>query len=349
MSEADFNPFAVMEAMTPTVTLGGQDYVAGRICFAMMFFIPVDFQFGVPERMVRAEARVRQDIPLSAYTCWTAHEPYKPTRIARQPPPSPAHLLKAFSAQNTTHYDGAFDYELWNGRRDGRAPTTQLLSYFYERSHEREARAEHDDAATFQLNIPLTQLEQMQRPQLLQKTFAELCDLLQPLSAVGGLCMATPLNYAVLQKKRHVLLPILDNHPGLLVGQAFDMSRGMRFRMSAVNWLTAVRGDLLALCGGRDAVLKQITRPGFETTAYGDKGLLVQAGPSPQLGNLAEGIGLPHYGDLARALKPARFQLVKDQGIWAHARLYGPENMFYDDDLRVQSQNAWLARFDDMD
>lgn len=79
--------------------------------------------------------------------------------------------------------------------------------------------------------------------------------------------------------------------------------------MSAVNWLTATRGDLLALCGGRDDVLRRLDRPGFQTAGYGAGGLLMQAGPSPRIGNLPKGAGLPHYGDLARALRLARLHV----------------------------------------
>lgn len=345
MSDLEFNPFEVIEAITPMVTVGRKEYTAGRICFAMMFFVPVDFRFSVPGRMVQAESRVRQEFGLDTYEFWTAHEPYKPTAIKKQQPPDPASLLQEFAAQNETHFGGTFNYKLWTGRLDGKTPATQLLTYFYDRGQERESQVEEDYAATFQLNIPLSKLERINRQQFLQKIFAELCNILQPLSAVGGLCMATPLSWSVLQERQQVLLPLLDNHPGLLVGQAFDMAHGMRFRMSAINWLTAVRGDLLELCGGREAVLEQLTRPGLETAPYGDAGLLVQAGPSPQMGNLEEGFILPHYGDLARVLKPARLQF---EGRGPHVLHYGPENMIYSEDMLVKSQNAWLARFDHM-
>lgn len=63
MSEIDFNPFEVIEAITPKVTLGRKEYVAGRICFTLMFFIPPDGTFSIPTRMVEALARVRRDFP----------------------------------------------------------------------------------------------------------------------------------------------------------------------------------------------------------------------------------------------------------------------------------------------
>lgn len=116
--------------------------------------------------------------------------------------------------------------------------------------------------------------------------------------------------------------------------------------MSAVNWLIAIRGDLLALCGGPETVLEQLGRSGFHTAPYGDSGLLVQAGPSPQLGNLAEGVTLPRYSDLARALKPAHLHI--NGGPMPHMAYYGPKDALYSDEQMAQAQNAWLSRFDTM-
>ena len=148
------------------------------------------------------------------------------------------------------------------------------------------------------------------------------------------------------QQEQGVILPLLTNNPGLLFDTAFNMTGHTRWRMSAVNWLTAIRGDLLELCGGPEAVLAQLTRPGFETKRYGESGLFVQAGPSPQLGNLEADLMLPHYGDLARALKPARLRI--DGGRRPHVAYYGPEEVLYSEELMAETQNAWLARFDDM-
>lgn len=103
-----------------------------------------------------------------------------------------------------------------------------------------------------------------------------------------------------------------------------------------------IRGDLLALCGGPEAVLEQLGRPSF----HGDSGVLVQARPSPQLGNLAEGVTPLHYGDLVRALKPARLHI--NGGPMPHMAYYGPKDALYSDEQMAQAQNAWLSRFDTM-
>ncbi len=74
--------------------------------------------------------------------------------------------------------------------------------------------------------------------------------------------------------------------------------------------------------------------------------MLVQAGPSPRIGNLSKGEGLPHYGDFACALRPARLHV--DGGRMPHLAYYGPENLLYSDELMAKVQNRWLARFDEM-
>lgn len=348
MSEIDFNPFEVIEAITPKVTLGRKEYVAGRICFTLMFFIPPDGTFSIPTRMVEALARVRRDFPLDLYDCWDTEAPKRPAEFSELSPPNLDQALEQFMKENDTEYTGAFWGQYWSGKRDGKAPVTQFVAWYYDRVLERESHNDLDESNTFQVNIPLTLLDSTNRPQLLQKLFVDLCTILQPLSALGGLCMAAPLDITLLQaqQEQDAILPLLTNSPGLLFDTAFNMTAHTRWRMSAVNWLTAIRGDLLERCGGPEAVLAKLSRPGFETAQYGESGLFVQAGSSPQLGNLKAELTLPHYGDLARALEPARLRI--QGGRRPHVAYYGPEDTLYSETLMAEVQNAWLARFDEM-
>ncbi|KIN70843.1 hypothetical protein Z945_3307 [Sulfitobacter noctilucae] len=345
MTDPELNPFDILNAIEIPVPVGKTTYVGGRVCFAMMFFLSAQGDGSIPARLVRAEARVREVFGTDCYDFWTAQEPFRPTPVKTTPPPDLGTLHDDFVANDAQSKTGAFNFKLWTGRRDGKAPPTQMVSYFYERAHEQEAYAEYDMAETFQVNIPLPTIEEMNQPSFLQQLFASLCEILRPLSAVGGLCLATPLSAAVLQDRQHLLYPLLNTHPGLLVGQALDMAAGTRFRMSAVNWLTAVHADLLDLCGGADEVRGALSLDGFHTKDFADGGLLIQAGPSPQGGDTTQGIGIPHYGELARALEPARLQF---EGRIPHVPAYGPEDVLYAPDLLAKTQNAWLARFDHM-
>lgn len=354
MSDPEFNPSEVLEALSLTAKHGRSEYVVGRICFSMLFFIPPDGTMTTPLRMVAAEKRVARDFPRDLYPFFQAGtDPetggdFKPMDAAKATPPEPEDIAQRFMAQNETHHGGTFWYRFWNGRLDGKEPPTQMVTWFYDRSLERASHEALDESHDFQVNIPLTLLDRMNRPQALQKLFADLCAILQPNAAMGGLLLEQPLAEALAQTshEQEVLYPVLQNHPGLMAGNALNMSNQTRWRMSAVNWLTAVRSDLLELCGGREAVLEGLQRPGIETANYGGGNLLIQAGPSPQMGNVEAGVLLPHYGDVARALRPAR--IVAKAGQPAHIMNYGPERILYDPAALVETQNAWLSRFDAM-
>lgn len=108
MSDPDFTRSDGLAAMAPTVQIGGRGYVAGRICLAMMFFIPPDGRFSTPPRMVEALARVGRDLPLDLFEFWEQGEPHQSGVIAKQPPLDPAVALDRFMAENKTSVTGTF-------------------------------------------------------------------------------------------------------------------------------------------------------------------------------------------------------------------------------------------------
>lgn len=344
MVNTDFDPFDVLNAIEIPVSAGKKTFIGGRICFSMMFFMAAKGDFTIPARLIEAEALVRRSLPLETYEHWTAQDPYRPTSIAKMPPPAPADLLDEFTTRQEEH-SGALNFKLWNGRRDGKDAPTRLVSLFYERSHDRPSHAEYDVAESFEVKIDLPTLAAQGQQGFLQKLFVGLCELLRPTSAVGGLCLSTPLSAGVLQDNEHLLYETINNHPGLLVGQALDLAYGSRFGMSAVNWLTAIDQTLLERCGSAESVVGQLSLPEFQTKPFGSGGLIVQAGPSPQIGNVEAGASLPHYGQLARALQSARLT-VEDR--MPHVPAYGPEGVIYAPEVMIETQNAWLARFDEM-
>lgn len=198
-SDPELTPPEVMEAIAPIVQIGRKEYVAGRICFALMFFLPPDGTFSAPPRMIETLARVYRDFPPELFESWDADAPYQSGIMTRQPPPDPDKALAAFMGGKMTHVTGAFAGRRWNGTLDGMVPTIQLVSWFYDRTLGQDSNKDVGRSNTFQVNIPLSVLDNLKRPQFTQQLFAELCNILQPLFAVGGLCMATPLDAAILQ------------------------------------------------------------------------------------------------------------------------------------------------------
>ena len=63
MRVSDLDLSEVAKAIAPAVQIGRTEYLAGRICFAMMFFVPPHGSFSIPHRMIDALARVERDLP----------------------------------------------------------------------------------------------------------------------------------------------------------------------------------------------------------------------------------------------------------------------------------------------
>lgn len=350
----EINPFDLLDAIAPTVTMRDRSVmIAGRIAQGLMFFcdpVAAEGQKTVPQRFAQAAAYVNARIDPRLYQFWNAHEPYVASKtITLSPPRAPLDLLEEWEASGSLN---AFCQKLWAGDNRGESPPTRMLTFFHQTRYEGPTFTHKATTSSFQLNMPLPWLAEQGQAGLVQTLFRDLCTILEPRSAYGGLIMATPLNISILQGgNQAVLKPILDTHPGLMVGEAFWMESTMRFDMSAVNWLTAVDAMLLDRCGGREAVQAQLDLPGIQTREMGPGGLMIQAGPSPQLGHTGEGVTLPHYGAVARALKPARLDMVNRRpelrtSRGAHVKDYGSELAEYDQDLLSTEQNAWLARFD---
>lgn len=92
-SDPELNPSGVMEATAPIVQIGRKEYVAGRICFAMMFFLQPGCTFSAPSRMIEALARVDRDFPPELFESWDADAPYQSGIMTRQSPPDPDKAL----------------------------------------------------------------------------------------------------------------------------------------------------------------------------------------------------------------------------------------------------------------
>ena len=152
--------------------------------------------------MIDALARVEHDLPPELFEFWDADEPYQSGANARRSPPDPNEALAALMAKNKNHVTGAFSGRRWNGTQDGKVPTAHLISWYYDRVREQDSLKSVDRSNTFQVNIPLTFVNCLNRPQITQKLVTNLCEILQPLFALGGLCMATPLDAAILHAQQ---------------------------------------------------------------------------------------------------------------------------------------------------
>lgn len=126
--------------------------------------------------------------------------------------------------------------------------------------------------------------------------------------------------------------PHLTKHPGLAPGDL--MSWGLRVEMgiSNIGWLTFVGDALVDQLGGREALAKGLEGTGIGLRSYG-KGVALQAGDGPELGNVNRKNTLPRYHEVGRVLEP----VFAPHDFLEKIRIPGIK----DPDARL----AWLRRF----
>ncbi|KGJ03779.1 Protein of unknown function [Paracoccus halophilus] len=310
-----------------------------RVVFGMMFFLRRSDNPEHRKQLMQAEEYCRNLVPTDTYNWAVVETPDNLTwlDLRKAGNDAKAYELWQRQAMNDDLWFGLFDFTNKDGEAAGHALEIRALGLRFP--------AKEQDF--FQFNFPLPWLERQDRPGLAQKIFRDLADILQPLHAQSGLCMTMTGNPSWTQGEgAESLYPLLRKYPGLIAGRAADMTFSIGDDMLPINWLNAVHNDLLDRCGGREAVLAQLGLTGFEFWDY-DNGIVVQAGPAPLLGNRETGEKMPHYGALARALKPARISEYGGKGKWSIVNYRRPNDK-YDKDQRRETLHEYLTRFDDM-
>jgi hypothetical protein len=336
----EYSYFQELDQVRVDYTRGNETATIGRVVFSMMFFMRDSENPELWDRLVQADEYTRKIIPESAYRWWIGSEDGRPKKTQNRPPITGQMELDECRKRNDT----VFAMTLWDSEKPLADAPGHLLKYRTDVSYDR-----FEEASSFQLSFPLPWLELQNDPGLVQRVFRDLTDILYPFHAVAGLSLATSLDYIWTQTGRETFYPLLKRFPGLMNMQARRYQWHSFHHMGTVNWLTAVHEELLDRCGGRDAVLAQLDIDGFETWDY-PGGLIIQAGSVPQIGDNDLGIKIPHYGKVARALKPVRVQYVS-RPVAPEYQIPGTmseEQIYQDPDLEKAAQNEYLTRLDDM-
>lgn len=331
--------FKELDTVRIDLTQGRETRTIARVVFTMMFFMTRSADPELRRQLLDAEAYCRKLAPLENYR-WC--QPDGEARLIELSTPNGQRksyeiLNKKISDNNVLF--GLYDFPEIEGEAAG-----HLVDFCTGRREDMKG-----SQSSFQFSFPLPWLQAHGKPGFVQTTFRDLTDILQPLHAQAGLSMATARDLGWMQHEgAEAIYPLLRKFPGLMNGWAINMRRRVGVRMQPPNWLNAAHEDLLDMCGGREAVLAQLDIDGFEFADYGS-GLIVQAGPTPQLGNRETGAGIPHYGKLARALKPARIE-PPTGGRKAASDYQIPGSWpggWPDEEMIAKSQAEYLARLDD--
>lgn len=146
--------------------------------------------------------------------------------------------------------------------------------------------------------------------ELLLKSVLRWCELCQPVhGSAGYVYVFAP---AMEQNTEHAM-QMIKRFPG------FDIPAAVRFsleaetthdRIKSVSWLTVLGDALVAELGG-SAAIKASLEPTCKVHGY-PGGVVIQAGIDPQIGDLQTGNIAEAYRQVARYLKPVRFENYRD-------------------------------------
>ena len=159
---------------------------------------------------------------------------------------------------------------------------------------------------------------------------------ISPYHGYAGLGIIPSLDGAAAKKAEPAIYTVARRFPGLEVDYPVSQAKHLGEGIKGVNWLTLLGDEWLERVGGRDRLREQLDASFIFHDYRG--GLLIQAGPHPQLGDLKINNVPEHYRTLSRVLKPIR---VDYPVALQHTH---PKQATLDRERTAQ----WFARFDDL-
>lgn len=188
----------------------------------------------------------------------------------------------------------------------------------------------NDELSYLRFFMPLTWIDKKVHGYF-QLTY-DICQLLQPYHGYGGCGFLESADLEVKYIAQPLIHGLAQRFPGIEVDRPLVHLMHVHKGIKGVNWLTVLGPPWVKKMGGVDVLRKALPEQ-FLFYPVGE-GLLIQAGPVPQLGDRNQKLWVEHYPTLARLLKPIR---VKEHGCFDHA---GPHR------FTPETTMEWLTRFD---
>ena len=188
-------------------------------------------------------------------------------------------------------------------------------------------------AGYFQVYLPLSWFSE--HPGTFQAFVLSFAKQLRPSSGYAGIGVLETLDVYAKEPFQSTVKQIADRFPGLEVENPVIHGIHTDKGIKGVNWLTLLGDHWVQTIGGLD-YLRIGFGEDFKLTPY-DGGLMIQAGPRPQIGDADANRWPQHYVTLAKVLKPIQ---IKDHYPFHFGDSRGPARMDY------QASKAWIYRFD---
>jgi hypothetical protein len=160
----------------------------------------------------------------------------------------------------------------------------------------------------------------------------KLCQKIRPLSGYAGLGVLESHDVSAQNAFQPAVRLIAERFPGLEVESWTAHTLYLHKGIKGVNWLTILGDRWLKEMGGLEPLREQLDES-FGYYPY-EGGVIIQAGPKPQLGDAQANRWPKHYVTVAKVLKKIQ---IKDHRPFHFA---GPGRMNH------EASKAWLFRFD---
>ncbi len=195
-----------------------------------------------------------------------------------------------------------------------------------------------------QVGLPLLWFSE--HPGTFPEIVLEICRKLQPDSGYGGIGVIQSPDIAISQRWEPVIYQLAQRFPGLEAD--FPITHGLwltkgrgdgRGGIKGVNWLTVVADRWLDELGGADKVEADVGSldSRFIVHRWG-RGLMIQAGDRPDLGDAEQGRWPELYVKLSKYLKPLRITQHCPFGCAGAGPRFGND---------MEEGLKWLRRFDE--
>jgi hypothetical protein len=191
--------------------------------------------------------------------------------------------------------------------------------------------AELDNSLSFlQVSFPVLWFED--KPDGFPELILRWCMYLKPHYGYGGITLLESPDRGLAQRYASNIAAFAGQYPGLEIDRPMSHKLATQNGIKGGNWLTILSTYFVEQLGGSNSLREQLGAP-FVVEAY-DGGMMVVAGPVPEVGDRNRNVDTPLYRMLAGVLKPIRIQ--------DHPRPYA-KGRFAEDGAFA----TWLARFDE--
>ena len=191
----------------------------------------------------------------------------------------------------------------------------------------------HADGGLGYLHLSFPFLWFADRTDTFQEYVVKLCQQLRPISGYAGIGVLEIPDLHEAERFQTVVREIAERYPGLEIEDRLGHTIELRKGIKGINWLTILSDRWVKEMGDLEALQARLGEP-FGFYPY-EGGLVVQAGPRPQIGDVQANLWPKDYITLAKVLKKIQ---ITDHCAF-HYSGKGQR-------MNREGSLAWLFRFD---